>query len=121
MDVNELAARRRDVDEFIDEDPSEFTGYRKGIGGAAETTYSLTGRLVFAARRTATVAERSPEVPELPVAEYPWVVTTYHDSERVKAKDELDAVSPTYGRRRFFVGHVVLLEDKQEALCKELG
>lgn len=121
MDADELAARRAEMAELIDEDPSSVTGYRRVVGGAGETSYSLTGRLVFAALRSATYVERAPEVPELPVAEYPWLVIAAYDAEAIKPKDELDIVSPTYGRRRFRVGFVVRLEDKQEALCKELG
>jgi len=121
MDTNELRARRAEMLRLVNQDPSSITGYRKGIGGAGETSYALTGRLVFASVRNAAFVERRAEVPELPVAEYPWLVVTTYDEDAIKPKDELDIVSPTYGRRRFIVGFVVRLEDKQEALCKELG
>lgn len=121
MDSDELRARRADVEELIGDDPSTFIAFRRGLAGADETTFTFTGRLVFLSMRTAATAERSPEVPELPVAEYPWLVMTYYNTEEVKAKDELDCISPTYGRRRFRVGFVARLEDRQEVLCRELA
>lgn len=118
--MRDLVARRRDIAQYIAEDPWGVTVHRKGLAGEAETTFTFTGRIAPAVFR-ATATERVPytQPGEEGVSRMSWCVVASYDTAPLSARDELEAVQDSI-TRQFRVLHAVQYSYKIEAILEDL-
>jgi len=93
VSIRDLIARRRDVTQYIAEDPWTITVYRKGLSGEAESTFSFTGRIAPGLFRV-SVSERVPAilVGETGVTRQGWCIVAPYSTPVLKTRDEVKAV-----------------------------
>lgn len=118
--MRDLIARRRDVTQYIAEDPWTITVYREGLSGEAETTFSFTGRIAPGLFRV-SVSERVPAilVGETGVTRQGWCIVAPYNVLLPKARDELRAVQGDI-TKLFRVLNVSRYPYKVEVILEEL-
>jgi len=112
--LRDLAARRRDTQRIIGDDPTTVTIYRRGATpDDAETTFEFTGRLQ---PRRAMFAQGAMGVDRVegPAGLFGWVLLAPHDTPVLLARD--DAV---IGSQHYRVAYCAKYSYKLEAFLEE--
>lgn len=119
-----VAMRRRDTQQIIDDDPWDITVYREGATqDDAETSFTCVGRIQPVGARGAPL-ERAATIMrgESPVGRYGWVLIVPWDTDPFKTRDVITAVQQStsisrdftvvYGGR-YAYKHEVIMDERQ--------